>query len=257
MAAPPRLGGIEVDRAVWPEAPSAVDLRSMHVDWANRFTQAHFAQLTCAVCAQLHHAKDSHVYPAAMPAFHDLLIVPSDFLPFLRHNHPDEWDALFTFGALELDGLMIDPAGIVPASDDGVPKLRVCSTCSAALRAKRPKVPSCALVRGTWTGPTPPELACLTVAERLAISLDRYSRRAFYFLKSPLGAGADPLSRQYVAIADALTLAGEARRGTGCPGRSSRIASSTRCSRCRSRRRCSAPCCISRSAAHRLTTKPR
>lgn len=111
----------------------------------------------------------------------DLLKVPSDFLPYLLHNHPEEHRALFDHGPL-LRNHFVDSRGLVFDQDALEVIATACDDCWTAL--DKEKLPKLSLANGLWTGPVPDVLACLTDAEQLAIGITRSSMRSLFFLRS-------------------------------------------------------------------------
>ncbi|KAL7409026.1 hypothetical protein BDY24DRAFT_324601, partial [Mrakia frigida] len=69
----------------------------------------------------------------------------------------------------------------------------VCNDCYGSLR--RGKLPRSSLANGLWTGPVPPELACLTVMEERALSLSRTSLKAIYNLDYGTAPSSERLQR--------------------------------------------------------------
>ncbi|KAK4702598.1 hypothetical protein P7C70_g3623, partial [Phenoliferia sp. Uapishka_3] len=188
------LSGVAIPIDQWPPHLNAAELQHLHRTWRAYTSLQDLRQVPCASCASFCNDSTAVIVSEFDPHV-DLspLEVPEDFLPMLRRNHPEEWEALFHFGTSWLDGHMLEKKAVFFDAVAGMFSIYLCDPCFRdLLRGARPDA---ALANGTWTGPVPPELQALTLAEQVVLGVSRSSQAAVFYLKSPVN-DQDPLARQ-------------------------------------------------------------
>ena len=136
------------------EPPTADDIRRSNQDFYDATGNEAVRHAICAVCARLRRERDAHfsyVLLAEVPNAHRLR-------PHIPHPHHNL-----------VHGMLLEERGLLRTGE--AVTLRLCADCKRDLTEHaRPDPPQCSLANGLWVGPTPWELAVLTLPERLLLA---------------------------------------------------------------------------------------
>ncbi|KAI4925388.1 hypothetical protein J4E85_007267 [Alternaria conjuncta] len=109
------------------------------------------------------------------------LSVPDDFMQWhqdrwsRKPEAQDRWKNLFSVDGMEnLQLKFIEKSGVV----DG--RLQMCEPCYKHLTRMNKRPPRLSLANGTWTGPIPEELRCLTEVEQIVLAPERALQSMFW-----------------------------------------------------------------------------